>query len=227
MGVGYCYPGWCFPEIGRCAVKVNLKGIAFASFAIIPGMIVLLGYFFEIPVLVELRTLFLQWAVILTAVALMVGVGNLVSVHWRKISTEDTGWIYSVAMIISLVITVLVLGISGPTSTWSLWIFNNIQIPIESSLMAVLAVVLVLAVARMFARRINIFTIIFVLTIFVVLVGSITIPFFNFPGLREMRAWVMQVWAMAGARGILLGVALGTIATGLRVLMGADRPYSG
>lgn len=208
-------------------MKVNLKGIAFASFAIIPGMIVLLGYFFEIPVLVELRTLFLQWAVILTAVALLVGVGNLVSVHWRKISTEDTGWIYSVAMIISLVITVLVLGISGPTSTWSLWIFNNIQIPIESSLMAVLAVVLVLAVARMFARRINIFTIIFVLTIFVVLVGSITIPFFNFPGLREMRAWVMQVWAMAGARGILLGVALGTIATGLRVLMGADRPYSG
>jgi hypothetical protein len=31
---------------------------------------------------------------------------------------------------------------------------------------------------------------------------------------------------MAGARGILLGVALGTVATGLRVLLGIDRPYS-
>jgi len=32
---------------------------------------------------------------------------------------------------------------------------------------------------------------------------------------------------MAGIRGILMGVALGSIATGLRILMGADRPYGG
>jgi hypothetical protein len=31
---------------------------------------------------------------------------------------------------------------------------------------------------------------------------------------------------MAGMRGILLGVALGIIATALRVLIGADRPSS-
>jgi hypothetical protein len=33
--------------------------------------------------------------------------------------------------------------------------------------------------------------------------------------------------ASGGARGILIGVALGTIATGLRILMGVDRPYGG
>jgi hypothetical protein len=32
---------------------------------------------------------------------------------------------------------------------------------------------------------------------------------------------------VAGARGILLGVALGSLTTGLRILIGADRPYSG
>ena len=32
---------------------------------------------------------------------------------------------------------------------------------------------------------------------------------------------------LAGARGILLGVALGSLTTGLRILLGADRPYSG
>lgn len=30
----------------------------------------------------------------------------------------------------------------------------------------------------------------------------------------------------AGARGILLGIALGSLLTGLRVLLGIDRPYS-
>jgi len=43
--------------------------------------------------------------------------------------------------------------------------------------------------------------------------------------LGELRAWLTQVWAVAGARGILLGVALGAAATGLRVIMGVDRPY--
>jgi hypothetical protein len=44
---------------------------------------------------------------------------------------------------------------------------------------------------------------------------------------RDLRAWISQVWAAGGARGILLGVALGATATGLRVLLGTERPYGG
>jgi hypothetical protein len=32
---------------------------------------------------------------------------------------------------------------------------------------------------------------------------------------------------IAGGRGILIGIALGSLTAGLRVLLGADRPYSG
>jgi hypothetical protein len=39
--------------------------------------------------------------------------------------------------------------------------------------------------------------------------------------------WVTQVLALGGARGILIGVALGALTTGLRVLFGVDRPYGG
>ena len=79
----------------------------------------------------------------------------------------------------------------------------------------------------MFSRRLNIFTLFFVGTILIVLIGTITIPYLDIPGLYELRSWIVKVWATAGARGILLGIALGTIATGLRILMGTDRPYSG
>jgi hypothetical protein len=44
---------------------------------------------------------------------------------------------------------------------------------------------------------------------------------------KEIAAWINQTWATAGARGILLGVALGTIATGIRILFGTDHPYGG
>jgi hypothetical protein len=93
--------------------------------------------------------------------------------------------------------------------------------------MAVLAVVLVYACARLINRRINAFSLIFILTVLLVLVGSAMLPSGNIPLLYELRNWIAYVWASAGARGILLGVALGIIATGLRVLLGADRPYGG
>jgi hypothetical protein len=35
----------------------------------------------------------------------------------------------------------------------------------------------------------------------------------------------VQVPTVAGARGIILGIALGAAATGLRVLLGFDQPY--
>jgi hypothetical protein len=44
--------------------------------------------------------------------------------------------------------------------------------------------------------------------------------------LVETRDWVMNVPVLAGARGILLGIALGTIVAGARLLSGVERPYS-
>jgi len=163
----------------------------------------------------------------LGAVALIVGVFNLFNVHLRKINTGQKGSPYSLILLIALIATVLIVGFLGPTSFWSMWIFNYIHVPIESSLMAVLAVVMAFAGARLLGRRFNAFSIIFILTALFVLAGSISLSFVDFPVLAELRDWIDRVPTTAGARGILLGVALGTVATGFRLLMGADRPYGG
>jgi hypothetical protein len=42
------------------------------------------------------------------------------------------------------------------------------------------------------------------------------------PILAEVRGWILEVPVAAGARGILLGVAIGTVLTGLRLLLGVD-----
>jgi hypothetical protein len=44
---------------------------------------------------------------------------------------------------------------------------------------------------------------------------------------QGVRNFLVHGLASGGARGILIGVALGTIATGLRVIIGSDRPYDG
>lgn len=208
-------------------MKFSLKTPLLAVIAIGSGLIVLLGYFVTLPGLTDLRNLLLEWAVLLFAVALWVGVINLARVHWGKIRGRQPGAVYSLILLLTLLLTLLVVGLFGPDSKASVWIFDWIVMPVEASLMALLAVALVYMAARMFSRRLDIYTLIFVGTILFLMFSVFSLPGLQVPGLRELRSWFVHVWSLAGARGILLGVALGTIATGLRILMGGDRPYGG
>jgi hypothetical protein len=117
---------------------------------------------------------------------------------------------------------------AGPTGAASMWIFNNIQLPVESSLAALLVVVLAYACIRLLNRRPNSFSIIFVVTVLAVLAGTAPLLLSEaVPQLGWIRTLIIQIPAVAGARGILLGIALGTLAVSLRILMGVDRPYGG
>lgn len=205
-----------------------MKAPISTAIAIIAGIIVLLGYFIPYEGLVSIRTMMLQWAIILAAFALIVGVINLVRVHAGKIKQGKAQAVYSMVLLVSFVITVITASYFTPTGTWSLWIFNNIQLPIEASLMSLLAILLIVASVRLLRRRLNTFSVIFLITALLVLIGTVPILFVGeIPALRLIREVIVEVPGVAGARGILLGVSLGAIATGVRVLIGADRPYGG
>jgi hypothetical protein len=198
-----------------------------AVIAIISGVLVLLGYFFP-KVFGNIQSILVGWAIILAAFALLLGIVNLAMVHWKKIVNKGSNSIYSMVLLLSLAITIILVSISGPTGSLALWIFNSFQVPVEISLLALLAVVLVYAAVRLITRKPRWYTILFMVTVLVVLLGSA--PLFligEIVPLSTLRAWLAQVPAMAGARGLLLGVALGTVATGLRILIGMDRPYGG
>jgi hypothetical protein len=207
-------------------VKIKLSTPVLASIAVVSGVIVLLGYIIDLPGLSDLRRLLVDWAVTLAAVALLVGVWNLARVHWKRFRASQKGSANSLVLIISLVGTLLIVGAwGGPTAAGSMWVYNFILVPIEASLLALLAVVLIYAFARMFNRKISIPVLVFAGVVLFTLVGAFTLPSLNIPMLAELRTWLTQVWALAGMRGILLGVALGGIATGLRIILGSDRPY--
>jgi hypothetical protein len=207
------------------------------AIALLTGGIVIAGYFLRnmVPILGKIEALVLQWAVFLAALALLVGVLNLSAVHWRKVQKGNSSSFYSGILLLSLLVTIAVTAWNGPTGSWSLWILNNIQIPIEGSLVALLAILLVYTVARMFRYLVNAMTIVFIAVVVLILMG--TAPLYGSnkvtalngvsSSLKSLASWISQTWATAGARGILLGVALGTIAAGLRILLGADHPYGG
>ena len=212
-------------------MKIDLKSPVSTAVAIGVGIIVLAGYF--IPSFINIRFILLRTGLVLSAVALLVGIINLVTVHLRKLGADSENSGYSLILVIAL-LTTLVIGIIDMVQTYLVgkpnfqmtsWIFTNIQLPIETSLLAVTAVSLTYAAASILRKRMDLFSIIFFFVILLVLLGSFSIPPATLPFLHVIRDWILRVPALGGARGLLLGIALGTITTGIRILMGTDRPY--
>ena len=214
-------------------MNIKLKSPISTAFAIGVGIIVLAGYF--IPSITDIRFILLRTGLVLAAVALLVGIINLLKVHFMKLGSESENSGYSLILVISLIATLIVgiidmvqTYISGkPNFQMTNWVFTYIQMPIETSLLAVTAVSLTYAAASILRKRMDLFSIIFFFVILLVLLGSFSITPATIPFLHSIKDWILRVPALGGARGLLLGIALGTITTGIRILMGTDRPYGG
>jgi hypothetical protein len=198
-----------------------------AGIAIAAGLLVLFGYFIPAEVLLQIRLVLVQWAVIMAAVAVLVGVLNLLGVHWHKIRTRQKGMVYSILLIFSLFITTVLGAAGGKNNSVLSFVLDAIIVPAEVALMAVLAVTLIYASARLLRRRADAMSFIFLGIAIVILLVSAPLPFGKIPGAEVVEWFITQFFAVAGARGILIGIALGALTTGLRVLFGIDRPYGG
>mgnify|MGYP003488584454 FL=1 len=198
-----------------------------AIIAIAVGILVLLGYF--LPQAAVLQIVLLDWAVILAGTATLIGIFNLVSVHADKIRRRAKDGIYSAVLIMGLFTTFIFGLVLKPQNPYMQSVaLNGIIIPVEATLMGLLAVSLLYAAVRLLRRRADLMSIVFIVTAALIILGSATLPFGDVPIVGTLiRPWVSQIWALGGARGILIGVALGTLTTGLRVLFGMDRPYGG
>jgi len=211
---------------------VKLKGVLSTAIAIASGLLVLAGYFFAhlsnggTSLLAEIQMLLLNWAIILAGFAILIGIVNLFIVHLGKIQGKKKGSAYSLLLMLAL-ITTFIFGLVKPVQVGI--VFTTIQLPVEVSLMALLAVTLTYASIRLLRSRFNLLSVIFLITALLILLGTAPLPFLgNLPGISDwVRPFISHVIATSGARGILLGVALGTLTTGLRILFGADRPYEG
>jgi len=200
-----------------------------AAIAIAVGLLVLLGAFLPVPLLSVIRLELVQWAAVLAGVAVLVGVTNLFGVHVRKLRRKEKNGLYSLVLLASL-IGALLLGLAfGPDDPLMVTLVEAIILPVEASLLALMTVTLVYAAMRLLRRRADLMSVIFLATAVLVMLAIAPLPGIgSLPVIGDvLRPFITQVLAAAGARGLLLGVALGTLTTGLRILVGADRPYGG
>ncbi len=190
--------------------------------AIAVGLVVLLNVFYKHPILDALGAAFREWTIILTAFALLLGLVNLLNVHvLRIVRRNESGAGYSAVVLMTFVIVLVVGLVFGLPSAPMNWVFDHLYVPLQGAFFALAAFFLATAAYRALRAR-NIETLWMLIAALVVLIGQI--PLLGV--LADARAWVLAVPSEAGVRGILFGVALGTIATGLRLIVGMDRPHS-
>jgi hypothetical protein len=196
--------------------------------AIAIAVLVLIGYFVSIPLITDVQGLLLGWAVIVAGFAALVGIVNLIIVHWRRATTPQNRDMYSVLVIAAFLLTFAVGVWYGPADPAFQQVINAFQVPAEASLMAVLAVTLTVAGLRLLQRRKGVLAVVFMLSalVYLVLASGLFVSGDWGSPVKELLHLINRL-PLAGARGILLGIALASLTAGLRVILGADRPYSG
>lgn len=192
--------------------------------AISSGLIVLADFFVTDPILDDVGQRLIRWTMILAAFALVLGLVNLVSSHLRRVRGRQRGWPYSL-ILLAMTVVVAVAGAPGTQGYTFNWLFRSVQFPLQATFFALLAFFIATAAFRAFRIR-SFETALMVLAALLVLWGHAPVSRLLGDWGLAIKDWILTVPTTAGARGLLLGAALGIIATGLRVLLGFDRQYA-
>jgi hypothetical protein len=199
-----------------------MKAPVSTAVAIAVGLVVLLGFFIPIALLANVREVLLGWAAVVAGVAGLIAILNLISSHWHKLVSTEKRDVYSLLVLLAFFITLAAGLWLTPAHPDYQRVVTAIQAPVETSLMALLVFSLAYASLRLLQRRRDLMSVVFVL--------SAVLFMFIFSGVLPLAGSIfgfIERLPLAGARGILLGVAAGSVMTGVRILLGADRPYSG
>jgi hypothetical protein len=185
------------------------------------GLLTLWGLLSGGGVVAGVTAILLQVVVLTVAVTVVIGIFNLLGVHFQRIRTRAGGWGYSIVLFLSalLVIALWALGRDDANAI----LLETVQVSIESALAGLLLFALVYGAYRLMRKRVTWSYVLFTFSLLVILLGAL--PLAQLQPLSDLRAWLLAVPVSAGARGILLGVALATVVTGVRVLLGSDRSY--
>lgn len=197
--------------------------------AIFSGLIVLLAYFIPFEPVRAVSDLIVNWAVSLAGVAMLVAIISLIASHWQKVRQKKAFDRYSILVIFGFALTFLIgLVFGGPGTSEYRNVVTFILLPIEAGLLGALAIGLTAAGFRLYRANRGWMTIVFGVSVilFILLNSGIFTTGLDIPLVKNALG-VLQRLPDAGARGIIIGLALGAITTGARIILGVDRPYSG
>ncbi len=197
------------------------------------GIAIIISFFIPHRPFNEVQDILLDWAIIISGFALLLGIHSLLRKHIIHIQRKDTGWGYSIVLtsffigvfVVGVISAIKYKGYSLTPGSSLYYVYDYMIIPLSATMFSLLAFFIASAAYRAFrARKLN--ATLLLIAAVVVMLGRVPIAenaFFKF--LTRFSDWFMFIPQMAAKRGILIGVALGAFAMSLRIILGIERTY--
>jgi len=177
---------------------------------------------------------FNSWAIIVGGLTVILAVGNILRLHIQRVRKLQPGWGYSVLTLAALFMMSIFGLISieeiRPGLPWYMvafkWMWYYFYVPLDSTMFALLAFFMASAAYRAFRAR-NVEATLMLATAILVMLGRVPIGAAISPLIPRVTDWLLNIPNMAAQRGIMMGIALGIVATSLKIILGIERPYLG
>ncbi|NSW52857.1 MAG: hypothetical protein HPY85_10160 [Anaerolineae bacterium] len=219
--------------------------------ALASAAVMLFAIFFPETGLQDVHARMLEWAVILVGIGVLMGIFNLLRNHWQRLGLNfqkpepqpDKPEIdprkksrrprsgkkvdlYSALVLGGFAVTFLAGMWLTPASLEYQNAVSAVQIPVETSLFALLSVVLLLVGFSFFKQKQSLMGIIFISSVLLfLLLGSGILHSMPDNGWLKDIISILNELPLAGTRGILIGIALGSLLAAVRQILGTSRVY--
>ena len=207
-----------------------MKRTAPLLITMVSGLFVLVGFFVPQAGVRAVYDDIQQYVIVIVALTYVLGVANLVQTNARQVQRRSPDWAYKVVLLAGLGGTMLVGFSEGlhylDDGSWFSWIYETFYSSMSATMFALLAFFIASAAFRAFRVRTP-EALLLAIAAFVLMIGRVPIGAAIHPWIPLGADWLMEIPQNAAKRGILMGAALGVMATGLRVIFGIEKTYGG
>ena len=211
------------------------------AIVMVGGILFMIQYFIPHQYSQTLFDYYTEWAPIVGAFALVLGVGSLYRLHTHKIKRKVKNWQYSYAVIIPLFAVPffalimpeslgggLMESMGGSRTTLGVFDFAylNVQIPIQSTMFSLLAFYIASAAFRAFRAKSALASVLLIAAI-IVMLGQVPIGELLGKWFPKVGLWILRYPNLGAKRAIALGVGFGMLATQLKIIFGVERNWLG
>ncbi len=188
------------------------------------GLLGFLQYFVTGPISKGIYNTWLEWFQGVQGMAIIMAIISLTKRHWTNVR-KGKNTFYSLVTLISLY-GMMFLGLFLGIEKGSIFdkLYEYVMVPLNATTFSLLAFYMASAAYRAFKAR-SMEATLLLLSAFVLMIGLTSFGDMISKNLPYFAQWVLDVPNLAAQRGIVLGIALGVIATSLKIMLGIERSW--